>query len=322
MMMILVDYLELLSKGRMSMAIKRRGVLQYVVASFLGVMPGCLGAFMNVSFYLHGLLSFGAIVGGMVATSGEGAFVMLAMMPEKALLLFGILFILGVLSAWAVDRVLPILWTRPLKECKLYEIHPAEECRLLNLKEAILHLRKISLTRFLLLAILGIVVYLVHCGILGGGEAWLGRALIVMLFVIVFIVITVPEHYLEEHIWEHIAKGHIWRVFIWTFLALLFIEMVLGDDELRIFVEEHMILVLLIASLTGMIPESGPNMVFVMMFCEGAIPFSVLLSNMIVQDGHGILPLLSHSVRDAILVKIFNLLIGLGVGMILYLVGL
>jgi hypothetical protein len=63
-------------------------------------------------------------------------------------------------------------------------------------------------------------------------------------------------------------------------------------------------------------------MVFVMMFCEGAIPFSVLLSNMIVQDGHGILPLLSHSVRDAILVKIFNLLIGLGVGMILYLVGL
>ena len=34
------------------------------LASFLGSTPGCLGAFMNVSLYIHGTISFGAIVGG------------------------------------------------------------------------------------------------------------------------------------------------------------------------------------------------------------------------------------------------------------------
>ena len=34
-----------------------------------GATPGCLGAFMNVSLYVHGMISFGAIVGGTIATS-------------------------------------------------------------------------------------------------------------------------------------------------------------------------------------------------------------------------------------------------------------
>jgi hypothetical protein len=33
-----------------------------------------------------------------------------------------------------------------------------------------------------------------------------------------FIVSTVPEHFLEEHLSEHIVKVHIPRVFLWTFI--------------------------------------------------------------------------------------------------------
>jgi hypothetical protein len=33
-----------------------------------------------------------------------------------------------------------------------------------------------------------------------------------------FIVSTVPEHFLEERLWEHIVKVHIPRVFLWTFI--------------------------------------------------------------------------------------------------------
>ncbi|MCK4348834.1 MAG: hypothetical protein KAW47_09485, partial [Thermoplasmatales archaeon] len=51
--------------------------------------------------------------------------------------------------------------------------------------------------------------------------------------------------------------------------------------------------VLLIASLIAIIPEFGPHLVFVTMFAKGLIPFSVLLASSIVQDGHGMLPLLS-----------------------------
>jgi hypothetical protein len=68
-MMLLVDFIEIASKRRMSGIIKGGRWRQYTLASFLGSTPGCLGAFMNVSLYVHGLISFGAIVGGMIATS-------------------------------------------------------------------------------------------------------------------------------------------------------------------------------------------------------------------------------------------------------------
>jgi hypothetical protein len=80
-MMLIVDFLDMFSEKRLT-AIMTGGIWrQYAVASFLGVTPGCLGAFMNVSLYVHGLLSFGALTGAMIATSGDEAFVMLAKFP-------------------------------------------------------------------------------------------------------------------------------------------------------------------------------------------------------------------------------------------------
>jgi hypothetical protein len=83
----LVDYFNVLTKGHLSAAIKG-GRWQYFVASFPGATPGGLGAFFNVSFEIHRLLTFSAIVGGMIATCGDEAFVMLALFPGEALLLF------------------------------------------------------------------------------------------------------------------------------------------------------------------------------------------------------------------------------------------
>jgi len=95
-MMLLVDFIDMASMRRMSNIIKGGRWRQYTLASFLGSTPGCLGAFMNVSLYVHGMISFGAIVGGMIATSGDEAFVMLAQFPGTALALFGMLCVLGI----------------------------------------------------------------------------------------------------------------------------------------------------------------------------------------------------------------------------------
>ena len=55
-MMLFVDFIDMASKGRMSGIIKGGRWRQYTLASFLGSTPGCLGAFMNVSLYVHGML--------------------------------------------------------------------------------------------------------------------------------------------------------------------------------------------------------------------------------------------------------------------------
>ncbi|OYV02562.1 hypothetical protein CGW93_04855 [candidate division bacterium WOR-3 4484_18] len=80
--------------------------------------------------------------------------------------------------------------------------------------------------------------------------------------------------------------------------------------------------VLVISAIVGVIPESGPHIIFVMMFAKGLIPVSVLVTSSIVQDGHGMLPLLSYTPKDAIYIKLFNLIVGLAVGTALYMVGM
>jgi len=54
------------------------------------------------------------------------------------------------------------------------------------------------------------------------------------------------------------------------------------------------------------------------LYDHGTIPVSVLVTSSIVQDGHGMLPLLAHSWRDFLKVKAINLAVGLVVGILMY----
>jgi len=83
-----------------------------------------------------------------------------------------------------------------------------------------------------------------------------------------------------------------------------------------------MFAVLVVALIIGIVPESGPHLVFVTLFASGAIPFSILLASSIVQDGHGMLPMLAESKRGFIAVKTVNLIFGTIVGVIGLLLGL
>jgi hypothetical protein len=81
-----------------------------------------------------------------------------------------------------------------------------------------------------------------------------------------------------------------------------------------------MFFILIIAVLLGLIPQSGPHLIFVVLFIQGVIPFSILLASSIVQDGHGSLPLLAESKKSFVIMKIINILVGLligGVGLLL-----
>jgi len=84
---------------------------------------------------------------------------------------------------------------------------------------------------------------------------------------------------------------------------------------------EYTFLLLILGALIGIIPGSGPHLFFVMFFAEGLIPFSVLFTSSVVQDGHAMLPMLSYSVKDSLLIKIFNLFFGVVLGAILFLAG-
>jgi hypothetical protein len=80
-------------------------------------------------------------------------------------------------------------------------------------------------------------------------------------------------------------------------------------------VRENRIYALAMAILIGLIPESGPHIVFITLFANGSIPFSVLLANSIVQEGHAGLPLLAESKRGFLWMKAISVTVGLIVGL-------
>jgi hypothetical protein len=149
-----------------------------------------------------------------------------------------------------------------------------------------------------------------------GGWDWIRITLLVTSILALFIVATVPNHFLEEHLWRHIAIRHLPRIFLWTFGALLVLHLLTANLDLDLggLMSRGQWFVLLAASLAGLIPQSGPHLIFVTLFAGGYIPVSVLLANSIVQDGHGMLPVLAYSRRVFFLIKAVNLLFGLLVG--------
>ncbi len=322
-MMLIVDYFNVITAGRLSSVMKGSHWRQYVACSFLGATPGCLGAFMNVSFYVHGLLTFGAIVGGMIATSGDEAFVMLALFPRKALLLFTLLMVMGIVFGFLADKISLLLKIVPCQECRLQQVHTIDVYKPLDKNELSRSLFNISFQRAVLL--LGTVTFLVllTTGIVGPlSWNWEKITLVALIAIAIIIIGSAPDHYIKEHIWLHITKKHLWRVFLWSFFAILVVNIGLEKWNLEEFVKTHMAWVLLVSALVGVIPESGPHMIFVIMFAHGYIPFSVLFTSSFVQDGHGMLPLLSYTVKDSILIKLFNLVFGLLVGGIFFVVGI
>jgi len=318
-MMLIVDYFNVLTNGRLTTAITGKRWRQYFISSFLGATPGCLGAFLNVSFYVHGLISFGAIVGGMIATSGDEAFVMLALFPQQALLLFGILFVLGIFLAWLTDKIAPLLKIKPCSKCSLQQVHTIETCNCFDKGNLVRNFLNVSLLRagFLIFTVLFLVG--LTTGIVGPQTwGWQRLTLTILVAIATIIIGSVPNHYLREHIWQHLAKKHLLRIFLWSFFAILIIEAGLKYWNLELFVKEHLEWVGILAVLLALIPESGPHFIFVMLFSQGLIPFSILLASSIVQDGHGMLPLLSYTIKDSILIKIFNMVFGIIIGLIFY----
>ena len=325
--MLMVDYANTATVGRFSRLMRRGRGRQYAVASLLGVTPGCVGPFVNVSFYEHGLLSFGALTGGMAAAAGDEAFVMLALFPKTALVLLGLLAVIGIAWGIATDKLVPILKLKPSLFCDLQKIHTLETCdcpdHAHDKKRMSRRVLGVSATRAVLLLATGGALVLIASGVFGpGGWGWEKITLVALVSVGNVIVGSASDHYLREHIWNHLVKKHLGRILLWTFGALVVVRLGIRLWSLEEFVQSHAAWTLLFAALTGLLPESGPHLIFVVLFSKGMIPFSALLANAIVQDGHGMLPLLGFSVRDAILVKAFNLVLGLSVGYVLLMLGI
>ena len=292
---------------------------QYIIAAFLGVIPGCLGAFTAVSLFSHRLISFGAIVTAMIATSGDEAFIMFAMFPQKALLLTAIIFSISIIAGYLIDRI-------PFSDKLLsrfsesnFPLHDEDQCKCFQKDRFLTNIFKPSKYRVaLMILILSLIIATASGFIAGKAEKWIKITLILAIAFSFFIVISVPEHFLKEHLWDHIVKVHIPKIFLWSSGTLLAIHFLFNFIDIQSWITDNVLIMLFLAVFIGIIPESGPHLIFVTLYAGGMIPFSILLASSISQDGHGSLPLLAESKRGFLYVKSANMIIAFLVGLIGY----
>ena len=336
-MMLMIEYVNIHSNGKWFTKLRQNRFGQVVLGAGLGIIPGCMGGFAAVSMYSHKLLSFGALIAMMIASSGDEAFVMLAMIPKEALILSGILFMVAILAGWLVDR-----FAKPGVKHEGCEdgyqihdedhhngVHKTEKATFRNMKHA-------SAERIALL--LGVILFIValafgmleheheheeavHTQLNIFDEYWLNLVFAIVSLFVVWFIARAPEHVVKEHLWEHIIRKHFLSIFLWTFGALLVIQVGLHYFDLEQLISSNIPWMILLAVLIGFIPESGPHLLFVTLFATGTVPFSVLLASSISQDGHASLPLLAESKGSFVKAKLINALVAAIIGYSCYFIG-
>lgn len=314
-MMLVIEYINVQTKGLWQKNLTQNKWRQYLIAGVLGAIPGCLGAFTVVALFSHRLVSFGALVATMIATSGDEAFVMFALFPKMATLLTIIILVVGIVAGYITDK-----FYKPkgiLEELSEHELplHDESECKCFEKDKIWSNLFQPSLYRLSVAVIIIMLILGVATGILSGkADLWIQITLILSFSFALFVVVSVPEHFLKEHICNHIVKVHLPRIFLWVLGILLAMHFLMMYIDVESWISKNVFIVLFLAALIGIIPESGPHLIFVTLFFSGSIPFSILLASSISQDGHGMLPMLAESKKGFVAVKVVNIIFALFVG--------
>lgn len=357
-MMMMIESLNIESRGMIFKGLRKTKVGQVVIASLLGSIPGCMGGFATVSLYTHKLFSFGALVAMMIASSGDEAFVMLAMIPDQALILFAVLLVVAIFTGVITDKIYDRRHQRHCSmqehdECGVqtdctdgYAVHPHSHSDNGS--------RHYGWKRIVMFIGLAIFITALATGYLGHdhgsgpdasheghvhteacehhhhhhshseaslhidllSEDWMNVLFAGLSIIVLFVLLLGSDHFVEGHLWNHIVKKHLPTIFAWTFGVLLLLGIALQYIDIENWISDNTVLMILLATAIGIIPESGPHLIFVTLFAAGVVPFPVLLASCISQDGHASIPLLAESKKSFAVAKLINCIIALAAGLI------
>ena len=425
-MMMVIEFINVRTGGLWSKRLQKSPWIQILFAIVMGVIPGCLGTYTVVSLYVHRVVNFPALMAALISTTGDEAFFMFSLFPEKALLINLILIVLAIIVATILQFSLKNKFLGLRNEELSFPVHENEECSHShhhhhNVKK---NIKNISFVRALLITLsLGVLILILsgvidgshHLNLLMGGQSeesvmhsierqqttdngqqsasavcvdshchhsesasevcvdshchhsesasevcvdshshhsesasevcvdshchhsesasavcvdshshthggeadWIRIILIILFVAILIIVIVAEEHFLEEHLWQHVIKVHLPKIFFWTFGVILCLTILNNHVNIHDLIDSKPFIVLLIAILIGLIPQSGPHLIFLILFANGDLPLGIFLANCIVQDGHGALPLLAESRKAFFVSKAIKIGIAVLIGMIL-----
>mgnify|MGYP001951648887 FL=1 len=305
-----------LTEMKLLMQMSKHIKWQPVIASALGIMPGCGGAIVVVTQFTRGYASFGAFIAVLVSTMGDAAFLLLAREPLTAVLVLSISMVAGTITGLLVDAFHGRDYMAMEKDAK------PPEAMITSSHEHHVNLNGVQ-KLWVAMVVLGVFLGL-SIAFQADPNTWFG---------------TFSDHkpatwfgfvgaVLCLLLWATVREGHSnvgadtmptdpigLRVIFdtnfvtsWVIMAFLIYEVsvnYLGLDIQTLF-GSWLVVMPAVAILIGFIPGCGPQIVVTSLYLSGAIPFSALMANAIANDGDALFPALALAPKAAILATLYS----------------
>ena len=299
-------YFEKSKTYSLSKFFKNNVNLQIPISALLGAIPGCGGAIIVVTQYLQGNITFGCLVAVLTSTMGDAAFLILAKQPTNALLIFSICMIVGIISGFLVNYIMPnkrASMNVTKINLKLGEIQNKYHLSLYRFWLVIFipgfFLGILSQFQINLVKILNFDIYY----FLGCSGA--------LLAMFIWAINPFSDKAISLDTSRNIqSKGIDMTNFVtvWVIVGFLVFDLGIyftGIDFKKLF-EVMLPLTPLLAIFIGFVPGCGPQILTATLYLNGYIPFSAEIGNAISNDGDALFPAIAICPKDAILATIYS----------------
>ena len=299
-------YFERSKTYSLSKFFKKNTNFQVPIAACLGAIPGCGGAIIIVTQYLQGNITFGCLVAVLTSTMGDAAFLILAKQPTSALLIFLICMVVGIVTGFIIDYIIPNKYSKT------------------NISKLNLKLGEIQNKNHLFLYKFWLVIFIPGSilGILGQFQINLEKILnfdinyflgfsATLLAMFIWSINPFSDKAISVDTSRNIQSKSIDMtnfVTVWVVVGFLFFDLGMyftGIDFKKLF-DVMLPLTPFLAIFVGFIPGCGPQILTATLYLNGYIPFSAEIGNAISNDGDALFPAIAICPKEAILATVYS----------------
>ena len=299
-------YFERSKTYSLSNFFKKNTNFQVPIAACLGAIPGCGGAIIIVTQYLQGNITFGCLVAVLTSTMGDAAFLILAKQPASALLIFLICMVVGIVTGFLIDYIIPNKYSKT------------------NISKLNLKLGEIQNRNHLFLYKFWLVIFIPGSilGILGQFQINLEKILnfdinyflgfsATLLAMFIWSINPFSDKAISIDTSRNIQSKSIDMtnfVTVWVVVGFLFFDLGMyftGIDFKKLF-DVMLPLTPFLAIFVGFIPGCGPQILTATLYLNGYIPFSAEIGNAISNDGDALFPAIAICPKEAVLATIYS----------------
>ncbi len=352
--LLLFGYIDYKKAGKLTQVMEKSKRWQPILGALAGLIPGCGGAIMIMPLFFKKSVTFGTVVAALLASTGDSAFVLISTVPIQYLVVSVVAFPLAVFTGYLVD--MSKLGENIIKKYDVRQ-ERKEELIFFQQEKGYVTLQtpqKVKLQGFLsqnkliyfywIIIVFGLILgilnlfqvdinelFFPNLGVILGGS---GTMFSIILMVLSKKILN-DDTYVEtkkkllsmQNTFINNAKETAFIV-TWVFVAFLVFEssmFIMGGGSYAAGIEIIKVAILatgltsvILGAVVGLIPGCGPQIIFIVLFSKGIIPFAALLANAISQDGDALIPLLALDRRSAFWATVITTIPAVIIGLLVY----